>query len=71
MTDNALLLVRLCAKKKVWFGVFVVCLVFCLCLLLHDLSHPHFLHTIDVKFFTCLSERALDLRLRLMSLCAL
>ena len=30
--------------------------------------HLHSLHTKDVKFFTCLNERALDLRLRLMSL---
>ena len=29
--------------------------------LLHDLSHPHSLHTKDVKFFICLSERVLDL----------
>ena len=35
--------------------------------LLHDLSHSHRLHTKDVKFFTCLSERALDLLQRLMS----
>ena len=65
-----------------WFCVFGLCFVFCgvvfvcwcVCLcsgfvsLLHDLSHPHSLHTKDVKFFTCLSERALDLRWRLMSL---
>ena len=54
-----------------FFGLFVlVCLLFWFGLvsLLHDLSHPHSLHTKDVKFFTCLSERALDLRLRLMSL---
>ena len=47
------------------FGCFCfVCWVFwcCLCFLLHELSHPHFLHTKVVEFFTCLSERALDLR---------
>ena len=38
------------------FGCFSV-----LVSLLHDLSHPHSLHTKDVKFLTCLSERALDL----------
>ena len=47
------------------FGCFCVfCWVFwcCLCFLLHELSHPDFLHTKVVEFFTCLSERALDLR---------
>ena len=38
------------------FGCFSV-----LVSLLHDLSHSHSLHTKDVKFLTCLSERALDL----------
>ena len=47
--------------------MFLVWLFWCVCFwfglvsLLHDLSK-------DVKFFTCLSERALDLRLRLRSL---
>ena len=35
--------------------------------LLHDPSHSYLLHTKDVKFFTCLSERALDSLQRLMS----
>ena len=45
MTDNALSLVRLGAKKKS-FTFFPI---------------PSGLHTKDVKHFTCLSERALDL----------
>ena len=59
-----------CFLLFLWCFLFVCFGVFCFGLvsLLHDLSHPHSLHTKDVKFFTCLSERALDLRLRLMSL---
>ena len=63
------LLCCFCGFGFVWFGL--VCLLlfgFLFVFLLHDLSHSHFLHTKDVKFF---SERALDLHLRLMSLCAL
>ena len=49
------------------FWLCCFCLLLCLVVvlfwfsLLHDLSHRHLLHTKDVKFFTCLSERALDL----------
>ena len=49
--------------KKSFCGVVFVCWCVCFCSglvsLLHDPSHPHSLHTKAVKFFTCLSERAL------------
>ena len=49
-----------------WFGVFVFVLVW---FLFYTICFtPTLFHTQDVKFFICLSERALNLRLRLMSL---
>ena len=43
-----------------------VCLLFwCWFCLFYELSHSHFLHTKVVEFFTCLSGRALDLRVDL------
>ena len=56
----------LCLFLVLW--CLVVCLFFVWCFgvvfvwLVYELSHPHFLHTKVVEFFTCLSGRALDLR---------
>ena len=52
------------------FGLVVLVCLFFVCLFGLSVTRsisPPLLHTKDVKFFTCLSERALDLRLRLMS----